>query len=258
MLDETEATDGMQIRQRETGRLIITVREPTSTQLEYIARTSQLPYGVDKGSLSYVRFRDSPPPGWERRAADLRGIEQWGMDLRGADLRGSDLRKARLQVVDLGDVVLAGANLFGSEFICVTMCGANVRAANMIQARLDGARWSNTDLRSVRLTGSRFFFSRVHDCDMRDADLTQAFVQGTSLRGTNLAGVTLDRTVFLDCHDLHEAVGLDAVRSGEGCALDSTTLRESGTKLPTAFLRAVGFDDACIDAIRRGELWAPD
>ena len=57
----------------------------------------------------------------------------------------------------------------------------------------------------------------------------------------DLTGATLSLTQFTDCRNLHEAIGLDAVRHAGPSELDRRTLRASAARLPYGFLRGVGY-----------------
>lgn len=85
----------------------------------------------------------------------------------------------------------------------------------------------------------------VEHADLRGADLRGLFLYSAvfahvRLAGADLTGAHLRDTVFLDCPDLDEALGLAAVEHDGPSCLDGRTMRACGSRLPDTFLLGIG------------------
>jgi hypothetical protein len=136
--------------------------------------------------------------------------------MRLVKLGGANLRGANLDGANLGH-----ADLTNAEMDLVSLCHANLKEAN-----LGGARVSQANLSNAILTGANLAHMQLSEVILSGADLTGAY---------------LDRTQFIFCDDLHEAVGLDELVHNGPCSLDQHTLRASVARLPDWFLRGVGY-----------------
>ena len=103
--------------------------------------------------------------------------------------------------LDLGQTVLAGANLDGAnlqraslreaDLQRASLREADLQGADITQADLQGARLIGADLQGALLSGADLQRASLHEADLRGANLTGANLQGASLEKANLQGASL-------------------------------------------------------------------
>jgi uncharacterized protein YjbI with pentapeptide repeats len=91
-----------------------------------------------------------------------------------------------LNLADLSDANLAGADLNSLAFYQAVFAGADLSAANLRSTHI-----MTSDVRGARFAGNTLELTRFDGSDLSDADLTRA-----TLRVTGLENVRLDRTRF--------------------------------------------------------------
>jgi uncharacterized protein YjbI with pentapeptide repeats len=143
-----------------------------------------------------------------------------------AAMRGADLTRC-----DLSESVFAGADLSGAN-----LSNSNLRGCNLSYAMLAGAVLTNVDLRGA---------------DLRHAELVTATFGGVLLALAELSHAHLSRTVFARCHDLDEALGLDALEYLSPSSIDMESLRACLAGLTDDFLAGVGVEPREIEVLRR-------
>jgi uncharacterized protein YjbI with pentapeptide repeats len=125
----------------------------------------------------------------------------------------------------------------------------------MAGADLTGANLSNSKLMDVDLSYAMLAGALVNDSDLRraslrQAELTTATLGGNHLTGADFTGAHLSRTVFARCHDLHQAIGLDALDYLSPSCIDLETLRECLAGLPDEFLDSMGLEARQLESLR--------
>lgn len=160
---------------------------------------------------------------------DLSGADLTGADLTGADLIGADLR---------------GADLTGATLRNALIGMGKLRSALLDNADLTGADFTGADLRTSRLRGAT-----LTSADFRGADLS-----GADLEGADFSLARLGNTTFVKC-DLGSARNLVRCVHRMPSHLDHETLRRSGGRLPSEFLRGCGLADWEVSV---ASLYGPD
>jgi len=166
---------------------------------------------------------------------DLRQVNLSGTSLSGANLRGANLSGANLQKADLSAADLTGADL--SE--------AKLQEADLSWAILRGAKLAGADLTKISLYMANLTHAMLTDAILTGANLIEAVLDHTDLNRTMLNGTYLYRTVFGDV-DLSRAKGLEAVKHWGPSIIGLETIARSQGRLPDAFLRGVGVQEALI------------
>ncbi len=122
-----------------------------------------------------------------------------------------------------------------------TLVSANLAGEYLIHADLRDADLTSALLPFANLSGADLSRANLSRANLRGANLTEVDLNGADLSGVNLTGATLSLTLFTNCRNLHEAVGLETVQHAGPSELDSQTLRASAARLPLGFLRGVGY-----------------
>lgn len=184
----------------------------------------------ETGEVLY-RVKSSAPA----KADELPGDKWHGSILTRIDLRGVNLRGAELSFSNLFGADLAGADLSEAE---IGVC--NLRVANLQGANLSSASLVDADL----------FHTNLRKTDLRGATLYKTILRNVNLSSANLRMAMMGSTIFADCQNLHEAVGLDEVDHRGSSSLDAATLRACIHGLPDVFLEGVGYTRHEIEYLR--------
>jgi hypothetical protein len=152
------------------------------------------------------------------------------IDLSGADFAGTNL---------VG-IVLAGANLWDTNFR-----GANLSNAVMSFAHLMGADLSGADLRNTYLSGSNLRIARLAWANLNGADLSGAELNSSNLMGASFSHATMAWTALGDVN-LGVVKGLDQVKHNGPSHVGIDTIYKSEGKIPEAFLRGAGVPEQFI------------
>ncbi len=142
-----------------------------------------------------------------------------------------DLSQVYLRESDLYKVNLREANLIGADLRRADLSEANLREANLVGADLSNANLSNTDLRNAKL--NNVYLSKAIFCE-------------SDLRGSNLSLANIKGTIFSGV-DLSETLGLEEARHYAASTIGVDTIQLSKGKIPEAFLRGCGLNDAEIE-----------
>ena len=182
-----------------------------------------------------------------------------GVNLSGRDLTGFDLRRVNLSGTNLSGANLREANLSGANLQKGDLSAADLTGADLIEAELQEADLSWTILRGAKLAGAdltkaSLFMANLTNAMLSDATLTganlmEAVLDHTDLNRTMLNGTYLYRTVFGDV-DLSRAKGLEAVRHWGPSIIGLETISRSQGRIPKAFLRGAGVQEALIPHLR--------
>jgi len=100
------------------------------------------------------------------------------------------------------------------------------------------------------LLGAVFNDTDLRGANLQEAELGTATLSGVLLSGAKFARAHLSRTVFARCHDLHEALGLDALAYLSPSSIDLETLRVSVAGLPDEFLEGLGVEPRDLEVFR--------
>ncbi len=167
------------------------------------------------------------------REVDLSLAHLWGTDLMGAEFSGANLVGANMEETDLSlgklrGVDLDARNLGGSQLSQANLI-AKFRGADIREENLTSAVLSRADVR-----GAKSFGSHIHRADLGEANFQEAqMIWGT----------------FADV-DLSLAKALDAVRHLGPSTIGSGTLYNSRGKIPDTFLRGCALSDGEIAAAK--------
>lgn len=140
---------------------------------------------------------------------DLNDVEMswaylYGANLREAHLTGANLTRADLRGADLTEAHLGSAILHG----------AYLRGANLTRADLRGAHLNGAHLESATLHGGDLREAHLNEADLRGADLGSAALQGADLCKADLTEADLHGADLTEAHlgratlhgaDLHTA-----------------------------------------------------
>jgi uncharacterized protein YjbI with pentapeptide repeats len=165
-------------------------------------------------------------------------------------LEGMDLSFRNLQNANLSAKKMVGASFLNAYLPSADLRGADLTKANLNWAGLYSANLEGAVLIQAHLQLAELQFANLKNAKLMDAQLQHANLKTTRLAGADMSGVYLSRTVFADCQDLHQAIGLTEVRHGGPCHLDTNTLRACIEFLPKKFLVGVGFTEAEITRLR--------
>ncbi len=111
------------------------------------------------------------------------------------------------------------------------------------------------------MSGSRLVGVRFHQCDLREtrlggATITSVIWQDCDLEGLNFTDAVFQSVCFINCLNLHLAVGLEQVthkapRSWQGASsLDVATVRACLPSLPNVFAFGFGYSQAEVTALK--------
>jgi hypothetical protein len=154
--------------------------------------------------------------------------------LIGADLGGANLIKANL----------SGANLFGANLVKANLSGANLHEADLIEANL-----INVNLRKANLSGAN-----LHGAYLREAILSEANLSGADLGGTNFRGANL-RKANLSGANLHAATLVETDLTGAdltGCRIYGVSawrVKLDGTKQQNLIVTPSDEPEITVDSI---------
>lgn len=95
-------------------------------------------------------------------------------NLRDANLAGADLSSALLNTACLAGANLVAARLNGASMYRASLVGADLREANLSGANLAGAEMVGADLRNSDLSGANLRQANLINADLRNADLNGA------------------------------------------------------------------------------------
>src|SRR5437016_4410749 len=105
-------------------------------------------------------------------------------------------RKTGRLVLQIEAESLEKANLAGEYLIHADPQDYNLAASILLVANMSGADLTKANLRGANLRG---------------ANLTEVDMTGADFTGVNLTGATLSLTIFSDCRNLHQAIGLSEI-----------------------------------------------
>ncbi len=186
---------------------------------------------------------------WRRTQVDVQ-IDLSGVNLSGRDLSGFDLRQVNLSGANLRGADLSGAQLQKADLSAADLTGADLSEAKLQEADLSwailrGAKLAGADLTKISLYMANLTHAMLTDAILTGANLIEAVLDHTDLNRTMLNGTYLYRTVFGDV-DLSRAKGLEAVKHWGPSIIGLETIARSQGRLPDAFLRGVGVQEALI------------
>ena len=169
----------------------------------------------------------------------------WFTTLLGANMQNADLRGA-----NLGRTLWEFANLSGVNAESTLFSLSDFTEANFTEGCFSGADFTGCHFVRVEAAKANFRFATLAQAVLRDsgftltdfggADFTLAYLHRLRLQEAVLNDTLLLNTAFLECEDLHQAVGLEEVSVNSKVLLELKTLRANGAKLPEAFLLSAG------------------
>ncbi|WP_152220285.1 DUF2169 domain-containing protein [Pseudomonas sp. SCB32] len=124
---------------------------------------------------------------------------QPALDEVGSRQRREQIHERLSQGLELGSLLLAGANLAGMD-----LSRANLDGADLDSADLSGCDLSGASLKGALLSRVRLDNANLEGCDLSDANLGHARASGAILRRVNLSRSCLEHSELSDC-DLSEA-----------------------------------------------------
>lgn len=175
-------------------------------------------------------------------------------ELSYADLRKADLSELNLSRADLSSADLCTANLSGSGLSEADLNHTDMRGANLTEAELSYANLSGVDLTEANLSGADLTEANLTEANLSNVDLSAA-----DLRGANFRGTVLTHTIFSDCflsetifahNDISKAIDLEYVSHFGPSYIGTTTLKNSGGRIPEDFLRGCGLSDWEIESAK--------
>ncbi|WP_433963919.1 pentapeptide repeat-containing protein [Tunturiibacter gelidiferens] len=112
------------------------------------------------------------------------------LDLR--DLRNANFRGQQLEVLDLSDVDLRGADFTGADLYWTYLFRANCEGSIFRNCRLSGVVLDGANLRRADFTGAYISYDNVfHSSSLIEADLTDALLDRVDLKGSRYNRLTV-------------------------------------------------------------------
>lgn len=133
--------------------------------------------------------------GFRLTEAHLEGAKLGNVEMAGTDLWGAHLDGASLREAQLNESNLAGASLEGADLERASLMKSDLRGANLNESDLERARLSDADLRGASFVGADLQYA-----DLRGSNLQRAKLIGTNLRAANLENVDLSGATLEGAH----------------------------------------------------------
>jgi len=162
-------------------------------------------------------------------------------DLAGERLESVNLSHANLRAKKLEGAVLLEVDLSYSDLTYTELAFASIYNTNFSYADLTETTLCEATLSGANLSHAHLFGTALQHTDLTGTNFEQADVTGSILKGT----------LFIDCRNLHNAVGLTEMEHEGPSILDVKTLRASVAYLPDGFLLGVGYTPSEIANLRR-------
>lgn len=137
-------------------------------------------------------------------------------------------------------IELTGNKSTRSSVYRVSSRTIDVSGANLSKSNLSGAVFSDETLVGTNFAGA----------NLSDALFVRTSLIRANFRGANLSNARLMNTCFSNCTNLHMAKNLDKIEHAGPSAIDGRTLRSCITRLPTTFLRGIGYSDKEVATLR--------
>lgn len=142
------------------------------------------------------------------------------------------LSYAVLKGIDLADIDLWGANLFGAVFNCVDLSNTTLRAADLRYAKFCNCKFKETDFSCCDLRHAIFSSSNLSYSNFEGADISCADFTGAVMHSVCMTNISAVRTKFTDAE-------LDnAELQGDFCSSSFIGTRFGRAKLSGEFSKA--------------------
>ncbi len=169
-----------------------------------------------------------------------------GADLSEAKLDGVNLGSACLRDVkavggvDLGESVLAKADLWGADLSGASLSGADLSEANFCDTNLEHVVAEKANFQNVDLTGARLVGARLSGCTFNEVNVTDVDFTGVDLSSATFIAVEGDGAIFRNVM----AKDLASVKGSSFAGADFGGATLTGANLMGTRLCGCDFSDA--------------
>lgn len=184
------------------GDILAQLKENHEAGLPYLAKVKipswQMWYWLRSTPLIDGAYRQTDPPSFDLREADLADGRFPGVDVHGANLSGAqmdgahfewaNLREARLNRAHLNRVFLSYTNLSNASLRRAALANSHLECADLYEADLRKAHMENASLLGARLSVARLQEAHCRNADYRGVELRGAHVNAS----TSLIDITID------------------------------------------------------------------